>query len=209
MHTTHDGARRGAPRPISAAPGEAISLARFARMSTFEPMSRALPRHAHPRLRWRRLALWTALCLACVAPRTSIAAEPVRAASQGSPGEKPRVHLDRLDFPDLPGAAGYKKHLVAFLRKEARRVRWGAGSQNRIEYRFQVTELSIRMEADVLRVSCTAVGRLPGNKSARSRLTFGGDPARKTQVVHQVLEIVARGVLTRLAELERQRRGLD
>lgn len=129
--------------------------------------------------------------------------------SNGVPQGRPRVHLDRLDFPDIPGAEGYKKHLTAFLRKEARRVRWGASGQNRIDYRFEVTELSIRMEADVLRVTCSAVGRLPGRKTARSHLTFGGDPAHRTRVVHQVLEIVARGVLTRLAELERRRRGLE
>jgi hypothetical protein len=119
------------------------------------------------------------------------------------------VHLDRLDFPDVPGAAEYKRHLERFLRKEARRVRWGAGRGNRIEYRFEVVELSVRREGDVLRVKCSAIGRLPGKQSARSQLTFGGDPTRPQHAVREVLEIVARGVLGRLAALERRRRGLQ
>jgi hypothetical protein len=58
----------------------------------------------------------------------------------------------------------------------------------------------------VLKVSCTALGRLPKGKSARSRLDFGGDPRRGQKVIRHVLEIVARGVVTRLAALERERR---
>ncbi|MEZ4225132.1 MAG: hypothetical protein R3B13_29540 [Polyangiaceae bacterium] len=63
------------------------------------------------------------------------------------------------------------------------------------------------MADDVMRVSCTAVGRLPGGRSAKSHLTFGGDPRKKNELITRVLEIVARGVVTRLAELERVRRG--
>ncbi|NLE88124.1 MAG: hypothetical protein GX607_17200 [Myxococcales bacterium] len=175
----------------------------------------------------RRVARWVPLslvpCVVILAPTSGHTAPPGElpppeplagqeptplTTADKTPRGTPRIHLDRLDFPDVPGAAGYKKHLLKVLHKEARRARWGAGRDNRIEYRFEVTELSVRVEGDVLRVSCSAVGRLPGRQTARSRLTFGGDPAQRTQVVHQVLEIVARGVLTRLSELERQRRGL-
>src|SRR5690554_2608313 len=161
----------------------------------------------------RRVARWVPLslvpCVVILAPTSGHTAPPGElpppeplagqeptplTTADKTPRGTPRIHLDRLDFPDVPGAA--------------RRARWGAGRDNRIEYRFEVTELSVRVEGDVLRVSCSAVGRLPGRQTARSRLTFGGDPAQRTQVVHQVLEIVARGVLTRLSELERQRRGL-
>jgi hypothetical protein len=83
------------------------------------------------------------------------------------------------------------------------------GSTNRIEYRFAVTELRFRLEKDVLKVRCTAVGRLPGGQTAKSDLTFGGSAQKRGAVVREVLEIVARGVVTRLAELERQRRGLE
>jgi hypothetical protein len=74
-------------------------------------------------------------------------------------------------------------------------------------YRFSVEQLRIEQEDGVLRVSCTAVGRLPKGKTAKGNLSFGGDPQRRNAVVVRVLQIVARGVLTRLAELERVRRG--
>lgn len=167
----------------------------------------------------QRTLSWTAtLCLAPALVGLSQAAASVSPESNQpaplseldrDPEGIPQIHLDRLDFPDVPGASTYKKALERFLRKEARRHNWGAGRQSRIEYRFEVTELSIWVEGDVLRVRCSARGRLPKSRTALSRLTFGGDPARQTQVVQQVLEIVGRGVLTRLAQLERQRRGLE
>jgi len=95
------------------------------------------------------------------------------------------------------------------LRKEVRRVEWGAGRDNRIEYRFSVTKLELTVNGDVLEVSCTAVGALPGGRTAKSQLSFGGAANERQRVVKQVLEIVARGVITRLAQLERRRRGLD
>jgi hypothetical protein len=88
-----------------------------------------------------------------------------------------------------------------------RRADWGAGAKNRIEYRFFVTELTLTEEEGVLRVRCTAVGKLPKGKTAKSRLSFSGDPHKKSELVKRVLDIVARGVITRLAELERVRRG--
>lgn len=116
--------------------------------------------------------------------------------------------LDRLEFPDdVSGARSLKKFLVRQLAHEARRALWGAGRGSTISYRFEVTELSISVDGEVLRVSCTAVGRLPGGRSARSNLSFGGDPRKRSEIMMRVLGIVARGVITRLAEIERERRG--
>jgi hypothetical protein len=133
------------------------------------------------------------------------AAEPPATA----PSEHPEVHLDRLEFPkDLLGAAGFEKHLRKVLKREAYRADWGAGSANRIEYRLVVEELLYTVEGRTLRIHCRAVGRLPGGQTAKSELTYGGDLAERVKLTHQVLEIVGRGVITRLAELERRRRGL-
>jgi hypothetical protein len=63
------------------------------------------------------------------------------------------------------------------------------------------------VEKGVLKVRCTAFGRLPKGKTARSKLEFGGDPRDTRKVIDHVLTIVARGVLSRLAELERNRRS--
>ncbi len=124
-----------------------------------------------------------------------------------SAGHRPRVELDRLVLPrDLLGAKGFEAHLRSTLRREARRADWGAGAGSTITYRFFVEQLELRDEAGVLHVTCTALGRLPRGKSAKSQIAFGGDSHARKQVVEHVLDIVARGVVTRLAELERARR---
>ena len=124
-----------------------------------------------------------------------------------SAGSGPRVKLDRLSLPpDLIGAKGFETHLRSTLRREVRRADWGAGAASKISYRFAVEQLDLREDKGVLHVTCTARGRLPKGKSAKSHIVFGGDPHERTKVVQHVLDIVARGVVTRLAELERARR---
>jgi hypothetical protein len=137
------------------------------------------------------------------------ASEPSHGAAKSPPG-RPKVHLDRLEFPtNVRDHDALKRHLRRVLQREVRRVEWGAGRDNRIEYRFAVTKLALETQNGVLKVSCAATGTLPGGKTAHSKLTFGGAPEQRNQVVKQVLEIVARGVIARLAELERHRRGLS
>ncbi len=130
------------------------------------------------------------------------------AAARELPKGRPDVVLDRLDFPrEVQGWWVYKKHLKRVLKREVRRVEWGAGTGSRIEYRFAVTRLDIEVDGDTVRVTCSATGRLPKGKTAKSHLSFGGAKSKRGDVVRRVLEIVARGVVTRLAELERERRG--
>jgi hypothetical protein len=132
-----------------------------------------------------------------VAPGIGKAREPGR----------PSVNLDALVFPaDVANSARLERHFRHMLKRAARRADWGAGRGAHIEYRVIVEELRISEEAGVLRVRCTALGRLPRGKSARSHLDFGGDPKNPRVVVERVLEMVARGVVTRLAALERERR---
>ncbi|MEP7049634.1 MAG: hypothetical protein ABJB12_04745 [Pseudomonadota bacterium] len=121
----------------------------------------------------------------------------------------PHVKLDRLQLPaELSGADAkeFEKHLRVTLKREARHADWGADQKSKISYRFFVEELELREENGVLHVTCTALGRLPKGKSAKSHIAFGGDPRARKKVVERVLDIVARGVVTRLAELERARR---
>lgn len=120
---------------------------------------------------------------------------------------RPHVRLDRLALPaDLVGARELETHLRSTLKREVRHADWGADSHSRISYRFFVEQLDLREEGGVLHVTCTARGRLPKGKSAKSHIVFGGDPKDRKKVVERVLDIVARGVVTRLAELERARR---
>ncbi len=116
--------------------------------------------------------------------------------------------LDRLVVPpNLPEAQRVSRMLEKTLKHEAHRVEWGAGRGNRITYRFYLEQLDVSVEHGVLMVRCTAFGRLPKGKSARSKLEFGGDPRDPHQVVDHVLTIVARGVLARLADQEKERRA--
>jgi hypothetical protein len=144
----------------------------------------------------------------CVTPGVAQAETEADAEPEPISGANhPRVELDRLTLPaDLVGAKEYEAHLRSTLKHEAWRADWGAGSGSKISYRFFVEQLDLREEAGVLHVTCTALGRLPKGKSAKSHIAFGGDPRDRKRVVEHVLDIVARGVVTRLAELERTRR---
>jgi hypothetical protein len=150
-------------------------------------------------------ALTPAPALASWTPQPTLGAPaPPRQRIRG----RPKIVLDQLEFPsDVALAPQYKSHLRTTLAKVTRRADWGAGAKNRIEYRFFVTELTVIEEAGVLKVKCAAIGKLPKGKSAKSRLSFSGDPNKRSELVKRVLDIVARGVITRLAELERVRRG--
>jgi hypothetical protein len=131
----------------------------------------------------------------------ALGAEPAR------PIGRPRVSLDRLVFPDgIENGLEFQRHLKLRLRREARHADWGAPTSAKIEFRFFVEQLATRVEGNVLHITCTALGRLPKGKSARSKIEYGGDPRKRTLEVKKVLEMVARGVITRLAELERERR---
>jgi hypothetical protein len=130
-------------------------------------------------------------------------------AAGSSPHGTPKVALDRLDLSKAPLATADERFLRETLAHEARHVDWGVGRKSYIEYRFRLNELSVTEAPGVVRVSCTAEGWLPKGRPAKSHVSFGGRPNERADLVHRVLQIVARGVLTRLAEIERHRRHVD
>ncbi|RYZ04984.1 MAG: hypothetical protein EOO73_21560 [Myxococcales bacterium] len=148
------------------------------------------------------------LVLAASAPRVALGREPAIVGPSDGPEGRPHVVLDRLEVPStVPEHERVSKVLAKVLKHEQYRVEWGAGRHNRITYRFYLEQLDLSVERGVLKVRCTALGRLPKGKTARSKLEFGGDAKAPRQVIDHVLGIVARGVLTRLADLERERRA--
>lgn len=119
---------------------------------------------------------------------------------------RPEVRLDRLELP--PGTPSVlERHFRKELRKAAHHADWGAGRGAKIEYRVKIEELSVRDGTNVIHVRCTAKGSLPKGRTTRTFIDFGGSPADRKRVVEHVLEIVARGVITRLAAIERGRRA--
>ncbi len=141
------------------------------------------------------------------APLRSRAAEPVLIGPSDGPLGRPHIVIDQLVVPEtIPGRRRVTKVLDRVLKHEQHRVQWGAGRESRITYRFYLEQLDLSVERGVLKVRCTALGRLPKGKTARSKLEYGGDPTQAHKVIDHVLSIVARGVLARLADLERDRR---
>lgn len=134
-------------------------------------------------------------------------ADPVLIGPNDGPLGRPQLVIDRLVVPpNIPEQRRVTRVLEKILKREQHRVEWGAGRGSRIVYRFHLEQLDLSVEKGVLKVRCTAFGRLPKGKTARSKLEYGGDPQRAREVIDHVLLIVSRGVLSRLAELERDRR---
>jgi hypothetical protein len=141
-------------------------------------------------------------------PSNAQGAEPPLIAPSEGPAGRPHIVLDQLVVPvATPEQQRVVKVLNQVLKREQHRVEWGAGRESRITYRFYLEQLDLSVERGVLKVRCTALGRLPKGKTARSKLEFGGDPKDPRKVIDHVLTIVARGVLARLADLERDRRS--
>jgi hypothetical protein len=129
-----------------------------------------------------------------------------RGIAPREPG-RPTVRLDRLEFPaGIAGGAALERDFRKHLKRAARRADWGARRGQKIEFRVKVEELSIRDSEHAVHVRCRALGSLPKGRTTRTFIEFGGDPSNRAKVVRHVLEIVARGVVTRLAAIERERR---
>ncbi len=161
--------------------------------------------------RTSRLGAVAAVCaLGLVIPRSAACrdAHPDGSYEKDTDG-RPTVVLDRLVF-QLPvaGKTELEHHLRQVLGREARSADWGAGRDNRIEYRFFVETLEVQKRGNAIVVRCVALGQLPGGQRARSEITFGGAPVERPELMRRVLSVAARGVIARLAELERNRRGL-
>jgi hypothetical protein len=147
------------------------------------------------------------VAFACFDSRPALGGSRDFASRPAASHPRPSVTLDRLDLTKVPLAAADEAFLRKTLADEARLADWGAGRSAHIEYRFRLDELSVTEEPRVVRVRCSASGFLPKGRGAKSHIAFGGAPNERQAVVRHVLEIVARGVVTRLSDLERRRRA--
>lgn len=193
------GGNRG--RGIALPAGKALT----ARPARIPPIHRSTPWRMGVRsglVMRRSLAIFLAL-----AAFGSPLLPPFRGAEAEESRAHPKVILDRLDLSAAPAALPEESYLRDTLAREARRADWGAGRGSQIEYRFRLDSLEVTEKAGVVSVSCTASGWLPKSRHAKSHLTFGGAPRERKELVRHVLQIVAGGVVTRLAEMERRRRN--
>jgi hypothetical protein len=125
----------------------------------------------------------------------------------GRPKGRPRIKVDRVTLPPgTPNPEETLRHLKFVLHREARRADWGTGASSTISFRFTIETLAIEQRKNALHVRCSALGELPRRRTARSQLSYGGELQLGKKLVFQVIEIVARGVISRLADMERTRR---
>jgi hypothetical protein len=141
-------------------------------------------------------------------PEAGDAPPPIARGVAPAQQTRPTVRLDRLDLPTgFPRGTALERHFRFQLKKAAHRADWGAQRGAKIEYRVKLEELSVREGNGVIHVKCTALGSLPKGRTTRTLIEFGGNPAERQRVIEHVLEIVARGIVTRLAAIERGRRA--
>lgn len=141
-------------------------------------------------MRWIS-ATWLALTLA-VATATPAAASPPS-----------KVEWTKVDVPDRIDAPKLEKTLRALLAQASKKADFGRGKH--VVLRARVVEFTSEEHGDVLRMSCTLVGRVEGGPSARSKIAFGGRPSERAELEKQVLTTVANGVVARLAQIVRSR----
>jgi hypothetical protein len=95
--------------------------------------------------------------------------------------------------------------LKEILEKETRKARWGKGYTDEVQATIDVRELSTRIDGAVARVTCSALGKIKELGVARSRFSYGGKAEQRAQLEKHILELVARGIIVRLAELAREK----
>lgn len=117
---------------------------------------------------------------------------------------KAQVEWKDVDAPSGPDEARLERTLRKLLVKASKKASFGDIS-GKVKVSARVTELAWEDKGDVVRLSCTVVGRIEGGPSAKSRISFGGAPAQRAALEKQVLEMVANGVVTRLAEISKSR----
>src|SRR6476660_8375890 len=70
-----------------------------------------------------------------------------------------------------------ERFLKQIIEQQTRHADWGRARPSPLEARFDVTEFSAVAGKDVVRVTCTGVGKLKGGQSVRSHFSMGGRPA--------------------------------
>jgi hypothetical protein len=118
----------------------------------------------------------------------------------------PKVDIQEVVFTqkdDDKAAQKRLKKIRRLLRDAAKRADFGDAKVVRLS--VTVARFEVEQKDDVLRVTCTLVGRLKGGPSARSHVSFGGRPDKRKKLEEQVLSTVTDGVMTRLAQLARER----
>jgi len=125
-------------------------------------------------------------------------------------GGSPGVRASRVVWTEVSIASREKRpDLERFLKRvldqQTRRANWGDHRNSPLEARLAVTEFSVVHAKDIVRVTCTGVGKLQG-QSVRSHFSMGSRPSGKAELERQLLGMLGRGIVSRLAEIARATR---
>lgn len=133
----------------------------------------------------------------------ALVAAAATAAFPGVAEAKTDVVVTDVEVPEGKDAKATTKLVRRALGSSAKRAQWGKVRKVRVKVR--VVELDVVEDDGVVRVSCTLSGRIEGGRGARSRLVYGGHPSRRKDLVKKVVGMVADGLMTRLAQMARER----
>lgn len=126
------------------------------------------------------------------------------AALSASPGPalaRPKIEWIHVDVPEGHDSARISKLFKKALADAAKKANFGKAKS--VSLSARITELTSEQQGDVLRVSCTVMGRVPRGPGARSRISFGGSPEERAELEKQVITTVANGLVARLAQIVR------
>lgn len=143
----------------------------------------------------RRVTRWAAAAALGIA---TIFAAPASALAR----PRAKVEWARVEVPEGQHAARLGKVFKEALKQASKRADFGKGVKS-VTLSARIVELRTEQQGDVLRVTCTAMGRVSGGAGARSKLSYGGDPAKREQLEKEVVTMVANGLVTRLAQIVR------
>lgn len=141
----------------------------------------------------RRVTTWAAAAALGIA---TITTAPAALAA------KPKVEWVRLEVPEGHDAARLTKVLKEALKQAAKRADFGKAVKS-VSLTARIVELKTEQQGDVLRVTCTIMGRVAGGAGARSRMSYGGSPDKREELEKEVVTMVANGLVARLAQIVR------
>lgn len=129
-------------------------------------------------------------------------------AGLSSPAEakpkRPKIRWKIL-VPERKDRPRLEYLLKEILDKETRKARWGKGYTGEVEALIDVRELTARVDGEIVRVTCAAQGKIRELGVAKSRFSYGGRVEQQAQLEKHILELVARGIIVRLAEMAREK----
>ena len=117
-----------------------------------------------------------------------------------------KVEVAGIEFAKAADKQAEKRVSSAIRRQVARAAKHlDFGTTSKVEITFVVRDVQVAEEDGVVTVTCTLLGKLKGGGSARSKIRFGGKPDAKKKIERQVVAAATDGVMTRLAQLSRER----